>query len=483
MPTHPFESLAATRQAVHAGTHRVMDVARAFLDRIEKDNPALNAFVHLDRGAVEMQAAQVDRRLAQGEQPPLAGLMLGVKDVICTHDFQTTCASRILEGFRSPFDATAVARLREAGAVVLGKLNCDEFAMGSSNEHSVYGATPHPTHPGYVPGGSSGASAAAVAAGLCHAALGSDTGGSIRQPASFCGVVGLKPTYGRVSRWGLVAFASSFDVMGPLGQTVADVADVFEAMAGPDARDGTSVAAPPPDTRAHLDGGVRGLRVGLPDEYFADGLDDHVRAVVMGVARHLERAGASLHAVSLPHTRYGIAAYYVLTTAEASSNLARYDGVRYGRRAAPTAGAGIGELYTRTRTEGFGAEVKRRIMLGTYALSSGYYDAYFDRAQRVRRRVQQDFEAAFSQVDVLLTPAAPTPAFRLGEKSGDPLAMYLGDAYTVTANLAGLPGLVVPAGLHPDAGLPVGVQLLGRLLDEATLLRAGRAAEGYGGGA
>ncbi len=481
MPASAPPSFAQAHAALLEGRLSAEALAAAFLERIDGENTPLNAFVHLDDRAVQAQARALDARLVAGEKPLLAGLMLGVKDVICTTDFETTCASRILEGFRSPFDATAVARLRAAGAVVLGKLNCDEFAMGSSNEHSVYGPTRHPTHPDRVPGGSSGASAAAVAAGLCHAALGTDTGGSIRQPASFCGVVGLKPTYGRVSRWGLVAFASSFDVMGPFARTVEEAARVYGAMAGHDAQDGTSLDAAVQDPIEALEGGVEGLRVGLPDEYFADGLDAHVRAVVMETAERLEKAGATVHRVSLPHTRYGIAAYYVLTNAEASSNLARFDGVRYGRRAALGPKATIADLYEQTRTEGFGDEVKRRIMLGTYVLSSGYYDAYFERAQRVRRLVQQDFRRAFEQVDVLLTPAAPTPAFKLGEKADDPLAMYLGDAYTVTANLAGLPGLVVPAGQHPDAGLPVGVQLLGAPLAEATLLRAGRAVEGFGG--
>ncbi len=467
------------RAALRDGSATAETLAGAFLDRIDADNPRLNAYVHLDHEAVRVQARAVDAALKKGETLPLAGMMLGVKDVICTTDFHTTCSSHILEGFRSLFDATAVARLRKAGAVVLGKLNCDEFAMGSSNEHSHFGPARNPVNPDYVPGGSSGGSAAAVAAGLCHVALGTDTGGSIRQPASFCGVVGLKPTYGRVSRYGLVAFASSFDVMGPLAASVDDAARVLEVMAGHDPRDGTSLdVAVPAYSAAPSD--VAGLRVGLPVEYFGDGLDGHVREAVRQTVMKLEHEGALIHEVSLPHTRYGIAAYYVLTNAEASSNLARYDGVRYGFRADLPPTASLDDLYTATRTEGFGAEVKRRIMLGTYVLSSGYYDAYFDTAQRVRRLVQRDFQQVFETVDVLLAPTAPHPAWKLGEKSGDPLAMYLEDAYTVTANLAGLPGLSIPAGLHPDSGMPIGVQFLGKPLDEATLLRVGRAVEGFG---
>ncbi len=470
-------SFAQAQQALHTGALSAETLAAVFLERIAARNDVLNAFVHLDEAAVQVQARALDARIGAGERPPLAGLMVGVKDVICTTDFHTTCSSRILEGFRSLFDATAVAKLRAAGAIVLGKLNCDAFAMGSSNEHSAYGPVRNPVNPDYVPGGSSGGSAAAVAAGLCHVALGTDTGGSIRQPAAFCGVVGLKPTYGRVSRFGLVAFASSFDVMGPFAATVEEAARVLQVMAGADAHDATSAPQPVPDYAEALQQSVQGLRVGLPAEYFADGLDPAIRERVLGCAARLESAGATLHEVSLPHTRYGIAAYYVLTTAEASSNLARYDGVRYGRRATLPRGASPDDLYTQTRTEGFGDEVKRRIMLGTYVLSSGYYDAYFDKAQRVRTLVQDDFKQAFKRVDVLLTPATPTPPFRLGARATDPLAMYLEDVYTVGANLAGLPGLVVPAGTHPDAGLPIGVQLLGQPFDEATLLRVGRALE------
>jgi aspartyl-tRNA(Asn)/glutamyl-tRNA(Gln) amidotransferase subunit A len=469
MPLPPFSGAheSLTAQATTAAA-----LADRALAQIETD--AVGAFVHTDADAVRAQADALDARLARGEKPPLAGLMLGVKDTICTTDFHTTCGSRMLQGFRSLFDATAVARLREAGAIVVGKLNCDEFAMGSSNETSVYGPTRNPAAPDYVPGGSSGGSAAAVAAGLVHAALGSDTGGSIRQPAAFCGCVGLKPTYGRVSRYGLVAFASSFDCIGPFAPTVAEAGLLLQTMAGADPNDVTSAPSDVPDLASAYSQGVDGLTVGLPKEFLGEGLDPEIQARIEAAAAHLEAQGANVREVSLPHTRYGIAAYYVLTTAEASSNLARYDGVRYGFRSGQTADD-LEAFYVNNRTEGFGAEVKRRLMLGTYVLSSGYYDAYYGRAQRVRRLFQQDYTRAFEEVDVLLTPATPTPAWKLGDKS-DPLAMYLSDVYTVTANLAGIPGLSVPAGATKD-GLPIGVQLLGPAMGEATLLRAGHVLE------
>ncbi|MEZ4703321.1 MAG: amidase family protein [Rhodothermales bacterium] len=487
------------------------ELVSSFLSKIDRENARINAFISVDADCARADAAAVDRALASGASLPLAGLVLGVKDVLCLKDGPVTCGSHILEGFSSLFDATAVQRLKEAGAVVIGKTNCDQFAMGSSNETSYFGPVRNPLDPDLVPGGSSGGSAAAVAADLCVAALGTDTGGSIRQPAAFCGVVGLKPTYGRVSRYGLVAYASSFDTIGPLTRSVRDAALLLQTMAGQDANDATSAPLPVPSYLDNLDGGVAGLRVGLPGEYFADGLDAGIRAVVDEQVARLEAAGASIVPVSLPNTAYGIATYYILTTAEASSNLARYDGVRYGYRAdlreirrrsdqerkeldaaiATAERAGdpdtvaslrtkrdeqrslLQELYVQTRSEGFGDEVKRRIMLGTYVLSSGYYDAYYARAQRVRTLIRRDFEAAFEQADVLITPATPTLPFALGSKSDDPLAMYLQDVYTVTANLAGIPGLVVPVGGHP-AGLPVGLQLLGRHFDEATLLRVGQ---------
>ncbi|HET6567930.1 MAG TPA: amidase family protein, partial [Rhodothermales bacterium] len=442
----------------------------------------------------------------------LTGMVMAVKDVICIQGQRVTCGSRILEDFRSLYSATAVERLHEAGAIFIGKTNCDEFAMGSSNENSHFGPVRNPRNPDYVPGGSSGGSAAAVAAGMCHTALGTDTGGSIRQPAAFCGVVGLKPTYGRVSRYGLVAYASSFDCMGPFARTIEDAAAVLGIIAGHDRWDSTSAQVPVPDYRAALQGSVAGLRIGLPRQYFAEGLDAGVRNMLEEQVAALKELGARVVEVSLPHTDYGIAAYYVLATAEASSNLARYDGIRYGYRAdlkdvrrsleserralvdALADAEAIGDdtelaalrgrldaqdsflqrLYVQTRTEGFGEEVKRRIMLGTYVLSSGYYDAYYAKAQKVRTLIRRDFDAALEEVDVILTPATPSPAFRIGEKTDDPLEMYLSDVYTVTANLAGIPGLVVPIGDHPD-GLPVGLQLLGRPFDEASLFRTGHA--------
>jgi aspartyl-tRNA(Asn)/glutamyl-tRNA(Gln) amidotransferase subunit A len=469
------------RQAWERGETRCTALVSSFLARIEAEQPRLNAFLHVDAAGALAQAQALDERRDRGEAlPPLAGLVLAVKDVLCIQGQQVTCGSRILTGFRSLYDATVVARLRAAGAIFIGKTNCDEFAMGSSNENSYFGPVRNPHQPDHVPGGSSGGSAAAVAAGLCHAALGSDTGGSIRQPAAFCGVVGLKPTYGRVSRYGLVAYASSFDTVGPLARSVEDVAALLHVMAGVDPSDATSAPVPVPDYRAALTGGVQGLKVGLPREFFGTGLDPVIHTMLMAQVARLQDAGATVHEVSLPHSEYGIATYYILTTAEASSNLARYDGVRYGYRAdlqdvrtRPRRSESLlTQLYTRTRTEGFGEEVKRRIMLGTYVLSAGYYDAYYGKAQRVRTLIRQDYDRAFEQMDVLLTPATPTPAFRVGEKLDDPLAMYLNDVYTVTANLAGIPGLVVPMGTHPN-GLPVGIQLLGRPFDEERLLQVG----------
>jgi aspartyl-tRNA(Asn)/glutamyl-tRNA(Gln) amidotransferase subunit A len=388
---------------------------------------------------------------------------------MCTAGLRTTCGSRILGDYAPPYTATAVARLTAAGAIIVGKTNLDEFAMGSSNENSAFGPARNPHNTDYVPGGSSGGSAVAVAAGLAPVALGSDTGGSVRQPASFCGVVGLKPTYGRVSRYGLVAFASSLDQIGPLANTVADAALVLQVIAGHDRHDATSANVEVGDYLAGLNDGVKGLRVGVPAECFAEGLDSEVREHVEAALQQLEAAGAELVEISLPHTKYAVAAYYIIATAEASANLARYDGVRYGFRAEEA--RTLAELYRRTRDEGFGAEVKRRIMLGTFALSSGYYDAYYEKAQRVRTMLVQDFAEAFNRCEVIATPTAPTPPFKIGEKTADPLAMYLSDIYTVTINLAGLPGVSVPCGMS-RAGLPLGAQLIGKPFDEATLLRA-----------
>jgi aspartyl-tRNA(Asn)/glutamyl-tRNA(Gln) amidotransferase subunit A len=398
---------------------------------------------------------------------------IAVKDILCTRGVPTRCGSRILDGFVPPFDATAVARLRAAGAVVIGKANMDEFAMGSSTENSAYQVTRNPWDLARVPGGSSGGSAAAVAADLCPVALGTDTGGSIRQPAALCGVVGLKPTYGRVSRYGVVAFASSLDQVGPFANSVADVATVLEAIAGHDPRDATSARRAPPQAR-EAEGGAKGIRIGVPQEYFAAGLDAEIAQAVRAALARAERLGATIEEVSLPHTEYAIPTYYILATAEASSNLARYDGVRYGHRAADA--DTLQALYLRTRGAGFGAEVKRRIMLGTYVLSSGYYDAFYLKGQKVRTLIRRDFDAAFAKVDLLVTPTTPTAAFRIGEKTDDPLAMYLSDVYTVTVNLAGLPGLSLPCGVT-DSGLPIGLQIVGRRFDEATVLRLGAALE------
>jgi aspartyl-tRNA(Asn)/glutamyl-tRNA(Gln) amidotransferase subunit A len=450
------------------------EAARAYLARIEAVDPQLGAYLTVTRERALAQAAEADARFRAGSsRGPLDGVPIAVKDVLCTRGIRTTCGSKILEHFVPPYDATAVARLRDAGAVLLGKLNMDEFAMGSSTENSAFFPTKNPWDLTRVPGGSSGGSAAAVAADLAAAALGTDTGGSIRQPAAFCGDVGLKPTYGRVSRYGLVAFASSLDQIGPLTKDVEDAALVLQAIAGHDPMDSTSVDLPVPDYRAELGKGAEGLRIGIPAEYFIEGLDPEVEAAVRAAIRVLEQLGARTEPVSLPHTEYGLAAYYLIAPAEASSNLARYDGVKYGLRVAKT--RDVVEMYSKTRAAGFGAEVRRRVMLGTYALSAGYYDAYYGRAQRVRTLVRRDFVEAFARVDLIAAPTTPGVAFKFGEKE-DPLQMYLNDVFTIPVNLAGLPGLSVPAGFTMS-GLPIGLQLIGRAFDEAPLLRAAHAYE------
>ncbi len=461
------------REHLERGDFSVQELVEAYLEAVER-KAELNAFISVNAEEALDRARQVDERLRQGNAGRLAGMVLGVKDNIVIKGQRTTCGSKMLAEFRPVYSATVVRKVMDEDGVVLGKTNMDEFAMGSSNETSYFGPVRNPQDPERVPGGSSGGSATAVAAGLCTAALGSDTGGSIRQPASFCGVVGLKPTYGRVSRFGLVAFASSLDQIGPIGRSVADVALLTEVISGYDERDSTSVNRDRPTILASLEAGVRGLRVGLPREYLAGGLQKEVETAVHEAARVLERAGATLVDVSLPHTDYAIATYYILATAEASSNLARYDGAHYGYRS-PEA-QNIDEMFELSRSEGFGTEVKRRIMLGTYVLSAGYYEAYYRRAQKVRTLIRRDFEAAFEHCDVLLTPTSPTTAFRLGEKVDDPLTMYLSDIFTVSVNLAGLPGVSVPFG-RDASGLPVGVQLIGRLFDEPTLLRAARSLE------
>ncbi len=462
-------TLAELRRALDAGEVSSSALVDAALERASASQAGIHAFLDLRREGARAAAAEADRRRAEGEpRTPLDGIPVAIKDNMVQQGEPATCASRILEGYVSPFGATAVEKLEAAGAIVLGRTNMDEFAMGSSTEHSAAGVTRNPWDPERSAGGSSGGSAAAVAAGLVPGALGSDTGGSIRQPAAFCGVVGLKPTYGRVSRWGLVAFASSLDQIGVFARSAEGAADLLQTIAGHDPRDSTSLPEPVPRYADALDGDVSGLVVGLPREYFAlEGAEPAVLAAVRDAVSELERGGAKVREVSLPHTRYAVATYYLICTAEASSNLARYDGVRYGRRVG--AEGGLTEMYRRTRSEGFGSEVKRRILLGTYVLSAGYYDAYYRKAQQVRTLLRRDFEAAFEACDVIATPTAPETAFRLGAKSDDPLTMYLSDVYTVSANLAGLPGVSLPCGLVE--GLPVGLQLLGRPLDDATPLR------------
>lgn len=446
-----------------------------FYARIDAEDRKIHGYLTLAKDRALAQAAHIDRIADRGNPlPPLGGVPIAVKDVISTKGVRTTAGSRILENYVPPYDSTAVARLEHAGAVILGKTNCDEFAMGSSNENSAYGPVHNPRDRERVPGGSSGGSAASVAAGMSVAALGSDTGGSIRQPAAFCGVVGLMPTYGRVSRYGLIAFASSLDHIGPFGKSVKDVALLLQQIAGRDPLDATTADVRVPDFVSEIGEPVKGLRIGIPHEYFGDGLDREVREAVEDGIQRLAKAGCEPVPVSLPHTAYAIPTYYVVATAEASSNLARYDGVRYGYRS-PHAKT-LAEVYRRSRDEGFGTEVKRRIMLGTYVLSAGYYDAYYLKAQKVRTLLARDFQQVFEKVDAVVTPTTPTPAFRLGEKTEDPLAMYLADIYTVTADLTGIPGISVPCG-ESSGGLPIGLQILGRHFEEATILRLGHALE------
>ncbi len=450
-------------------------VCRDALQRIEESNGALNALLTVMGESALASASRMDHDIVRTMQDkPLAGIPVVVKDNLCTAGVRTTCGSRILGDYHPPYTATAVARLLDAGAIIIGKANLDEFAMGGSTENSAFGPSRNPHHPDYVPGGSSGGSAVAVAAGYTPVSLGSDTGGSIRQPASFCGLVGLKPTYGRVSRYGLVAFASSLDQIGPFANNVSDAARLLGVIAGHDPLDSTSANVSVDDYVGALTGDLRGVRVGVPPECFAEGLDPEVRHHVEAGIRRLEERGAQIVEVHLPHMKYVVAVYYIIATAEASSNLARFDGVRYGIRAEEA--RTLSEMYRQTRDLGFGAEVKRRIMLGTYVLSSGYYDAYYEKAQRVRRMLVDDFAKAFEKCDVIATPTAPTPPFRIGEKTGGPLAMYLGDIYTVTINLTGLPALNLPCG-QTSGNLPIGMQLIGRHFDEARLLNIAFAAE------
>ena len=473
-------TIAEARDRLRAGDITSTDLTAACLSAIEGAG-ALNAFVHTTADIAEEHARIADQRLKQGNAPDMCGIPIGIKDLFCTHGVPSQAGSRILEGFRPEYESTVTQNLFDAGAVMLGKLNMDEFAMGSSNETSVYGPAVNPwkvDERKLTPGGSSGGSAAAVAADLCLAATGTDTGGSIRQPAAFVGITGLKPTYGRCSRWGIVAFASSLDQAGPMTKDVRDCAIMLKAMAGHDPKDSTSADIPVPDFEAMLTGDIRGKTIGIPREYRMDGMPDEIEALWAQGRAMLQDAGAKIVDISLPHTKYALPAYYVIAPAEASSNLARYDGVRYGRRAKLAQGDGITDMYAKTRAEGFGPEVRRRIMVGTYVLSAGFYDAYYNRARRVRALIKKDFDDAFAQgVDAILTPATPSAAFGLGEMaSADPVEMYLNDVFTVTVNLAGLPGVAVPAGLDAK-GLPLGLQLIGRPWEEGDLLNVAYAIE------
>ncbi len=472
------KTLGALRAEISAGRVKAADLAASYYQRIEKLNPRLNVYLSLTKERALAQAEHIDAMAAKGDElPPLAGIPVGIKDVLVMQGAPSTAGSKILQGYRPPYDCTAVAKLEAAGAVLLGKLNCDEFAMGSSTENSAYGPVRNPVDPERVPGGSSGGSAAAVAANLAVATLGTDTGGSIRQPASFCGVVGVLPTYGRVSRYGLIAFASSLDRIGPFAGNVRDAAMVLGIIAGHDPKDATSSPAPVENYAAESDKPAAGLRIGVPGEYFGEGLDPEVRAAIEKGIAALEAAGCTVKPVSLPHTRYAVPTYYLVATAEASANLARFDGVRYGHRSPRS--ATLSDMYSHSRDEGFGVEVKRRIFLGTYALSAGYYDAYYLKAQQVRRLLAEEFLRAFAEVDAIVTPTSPFPAFKLGEKTGDPLAMYLADIYTVTASLAGICGVTVPCGTT-QSGLPVGMQVLARHFGESTAFRVARAVEAAG---
>ncbi|MRX50082.1 Asp-tRNA(Asn)/Glu-tRNA(Gln) amidotransferase subunit GatA [Paracoccus sp. S-4012] len=476
-------TIAEARDGLRKRDFTAAELTEACLGAIEGAG-ALNAFVHGTPELAREQAAAADQRLAAGDAPAMCGIPVGIKDLFCTEGVPAQAASRILEGFLPPYESTVTRNLWDAGAICLGKLNMDEFAMGSSNETSVYGNAVNPWRrtgddAALTPGGSSGGSAAAVAAGLCLAATGTDTGGSIRQPAAFTGIVGLKPTYGRVSRWGVIAFASSLDQAGPMTRSVRDAAIMLQAMASVDPMDSTSAEIPVPDFEAALTGDIRGKRIGLPREYRMEGMPGEIEALWKRGAEMLRDAGAEVVDISLPHTKYALPAYYVIAPAEASSNLARYDGVRYGRRAKLGQGDGITELYEKTRAEGFGPEVQRRVMIGTYVLSAGFYDAYYNRARKVRALIKSDFDAVFAEgIDAILTPATPSAAFPLGsvDEAADPVAMYLNDVFTVTVNLAGLPGIAVPAGLDVQ-GLPLGLQLIGRPFEEGALLNVAGAIE------
>jgi aspartyl-tRNA(Asn)/glutamyl-tRNA(Gln) amidotransferase subunit A len=472
-------TIDAVKEALTAKKISARELAAEFYRRIAEDNSELNAYLTLSEDRAYAQADRVDALVASGKPlPSLAGVPVAIKDVISTRGVRTTCGSKILENYVPPYDATAVERLEAAGAVILGKTNCDEFAMGSSNENSAYGPVRNPEATDRVPGGSSGGSAAAVAAGLAVASLGTDTGGSIRQPGSFCGIPAMMGSYGRVSRYGLIAFASSLDRIGPFATNARDVASILQAIAGRDSNDSTSTTASVPDYRAAMEKPVKGLRIGIPKEYFGAGMDDEVRKKIESGIELLKKLGCELREIHMAHTDYAIATYYIIATAEASSNLARYDGVRYGLRIEDDS---LLAMYRKTRGAGFGPEVKRRIVLGTYVLSAGYYDAYYLKGQKVRALIAQDFRDAFSKVDVIVTPTSPIPPFKLGEKTNDPLQMYLADIYTVTGSLAGVPGISVPCG-KICGKLPVGLQIFGPAFGEANVLRLAHAFEQAGGG-
>ncbi|MFQ5740965.1 MAG: Asp-tRNA(Asn)/Glu-tRNA(Gln) amidotransferase subunit GatA [Acidobacteriota bacterium] len=469
-------SLEELNAAIRRAELSVREVCQAFLDRVQECESQVRAFLKLEGEHVLQQAGEIDGRLRRKEIEigPLTGIPVAVKDVIITQGMETTCGSRILRHYIPPYDATVVNKLKQQGAVLFGKTNCDEFAMGSSTENSAYFPTHNPWDLTRVPGGSSGGSAACVGAMEAPSSLGTDTGGSIRQPAAFCGVVGLKPTYGRVSRYGLVAFASSLDQIGPLANHVRDVARLFQVLAGPDGRDSTCSPDPAENFLGQIEEGVGETKIGVPEEWFGPGLDPRIRASVTGALRRLEGLGCKVEEITLPHSEHAIATYYIIAPAEASSNLARYDGVKYGYRTSPA--RNLRAMYRETRSQGFGEEVKRRIMIGTYALSAGYYDAYYLKASQVRRLIRDDYEKAFEKVDLVVGPTTPTLPFRLGEKASDPLQMYLSDVYTVTANLAGIPALSLPCGFSENR-LPIGIQLLGSHFQEAKLLRVARALE------
>jgi aspartyl-tRNA(Asn)/glutamyl-tRNA(Gln) amidotransferase subunit A len=462
------KTIAELSQGLANGEYSSVELTQAYLNRIKRLDPTYNSFITVTEEAALASAQRADQQRADGNSNALTGIPIAQKDLFCTAGVRTTCASKILENFIAPYDATIVTKFNDAGAVCLGKTNMDEFAMGSSNENSAYGAVKNPWDTNAVPGGSSGGSAAAVAARLTPGSTGSDTGGSIRQPAALCGVTGLKPTYGRVSRWGMIAYASSLDQAGPFARTAEDCAFMLNAMAGFDTKDSTSINQPAPNYRADLNNSLQGLRIGLPKEYFTDSLDAGVQQVIQNAIREYEKLGATVKEISLPHSELAIPAYYVIAPAEASSNLSRFDGVRFGHRCDDP--EDLLDLYKRSRAEGFGLEVKRRIIAGTYALSEGYYDAYYLKAQRLRRMIKNDFVAVLNDVDVIMGPTTPTPAFNIGEKSNDPMSMYLGDIYTISANLAGIPGISIPCGFVNDR--PVGLQIMGNYFEESRLLNA-----------